>query len=132
MLDRREFCLALGATLLLPERIAFAQSEGFIAKLYRNAREQSLPYRLFVPDPYDKRKQYPLVLWLHGAASRGNDNLKQISGGNTIGTHVWTTPENQAKNSCFVVAPQCLENETWAIFDGVKPTASLLLALAGC
>jgi predicted peptidase len=41
-----------------------------------------MPYRLFVPTDYDRKKKYPAVLWLHGGAGRGNDNLSQISGGN--------------------------------------------------
>ena len=28
----------------------------------------------------------------------GNDNLRQISGGNTAGTHLWTSREMQARH----------------------------------
>ena len=128
-LDRREFCAALGATLLLPPKLIFSQSEVFAARTYQNSRGQSLPYRLFVPQAYDKRRSYPLVLWLHGGAGRGVDNLKQISLGNVLGTHVWTTLEQQAKNPCLVVAPQCPENLAWASVDRAQPTAALRLAL---
>jgi predicted peptidase len=128
--NRRDFCLALSAAAaLLPRRLlAATDTEVFVAEMYRNSRNQTIPYRLFVPPAYDKRKQYPLVLWLCGSAGRGNNNLNQISLGNVIGTHVWTTPENQAKHPCFVVAPQCPENETWSD-AGAKPAAPLLLAL---
>lgn len=88
-----------------------------------------MPYRLFVPRGYNKRKKYPLVLWLHGGAGRGNDNLKQISGGNTVGSHVWTQPENQSEHSCFVVAPQCPDDELWASLDTAKPTGQMRLVL---
>jgi predicted peptidase len=130
MLNRREFCLTVGAAMLLPKQIVSAQTEEvFDAKIFQNAKKQSLPYRLFVPQAVDKRRLYPLVLWLHGGAGRGNDNAKQIAGGNILGAHVWTTPENQAKNPCFVVAPQCPENETWATFDEAKPAAALQLVM---
>jgi predicted peptidase len=129
MLDRRHFCLALSAAAVLPRRLlAATDTEVFVAEMYRNAREQTMPYRLFVPPAYDKRRQYPLVLWLCGSAGRGNNNLNQISIGNVIGTHVWTTPENQAKHPCFVVAPQCPDNEAWSE-GGAKPAAPLWLAL---
>jgi len=128
MTSRREFCLSFGAALLLPNWTVAAQRESaFLAKTYQNSRGETMPYRLFVPEGYNKRKKYPLVLWLHGGAGRGNDNLKQISGGNTIGSHIWTATENQSKHSCFVVAPQCPDNELWATLDTAKPTEQLRL-----
>jgi predicted peptidase len=126
MIERREFCLSFSAALLLPKRIVVAQRGSvFLAKTHQHSRRQTMPYRLFVPQGYNKRKKYPLVLWLHGGAGRGNDNLKQISGGNTIGSHVWTEPQNQSRHSCFVVAPQCADNELWATLGTAKPTEQL-------
>lgn len=128
MINRRGFCLSTGAALLLPKQIVSAQEPSvFLAKTFRNSKGETMPYRLFVPPGYDKKKKYPLVLWLHGGAGRGNDNLKQISGGNTIGSHVWTKPENQSKHPCFVIAPQCPANEMWATLDKAKPTDQLRL-----
>ena len=130
MLNRREFCLAVGAAMLVPKGIAATQSdEVFVPRVFQNAKKQSIPYRLFVPQAGDKQKRYPMVLWLHGAAGRGSDNLKQITGGNAIGTHIWTTTENQSKNPCFVIAPQCPEDETWATANELKPAVALQLAL---
>ncbi len=129
ILTRRSFCLAIGAAALLPRKLlAAANTEVFVAEIFRNARNQTMPYRLFVPPSYDKRKQYPLVLWLCGSAGRGTNNLNQISIGNVIGSHVWTTPENQAKHPCFVLAPQCPDDDAWSD-GGAKPAAPLLLAL---
>jgi predicted peptidase len=61
---------------------------------------------LFVPKPYDKSTPYPLVIWLHGGGSAGDDNRGQISLDNTLGTHFWTRKENQDKHPAFVLAPQ--------------------------
>jgi predicted peptidase len=74
-----------------------------------------MPYRLFIPKGYDPSRKYPLVLWLHGAGSVGTDNQKQISQASRIGTHIWTTPENQAKNPAFVLAPQCPPGQSWNV-----------------
>jgi predicted peptidase len=129
MISRREFCLAIGATLLLPLQLArAAENEVFAPRVFRNGRNQTMPYRLFVPASYDRRERYPLVFWLSGSAGRGDNNLNQISIGNVIGSHVWTTPENQSKHPCLVVAPQCPENRTWST-SGAEPDAPLLLAL---
>jgi dipeptidyl aminopeptidase/acylaminoacyl peptidase len=45
--------------------------DGFEPYLYRNARGETMPYRLFVPRGYASDKRYPLVIWLHGAGGEG-------------------------------------------------------------
>src|SRR5207249_11981392 len=75
--------------------------DGFASRTYK-----TMPYRLFVPADYDATRKYPLILWLHGAGSVGNDNFKQISGASLRGTHTWTSPQVQAKYPSFVLAPQ--------------------------
>jgi predicted peptidase len=104
-------------------------SEPFLAKAYRNAKGETMPYRVFVPTSYNAKQKFPLILWLHGAAGRGDDNTLQISGGNTLGTHIWTKPENQAKFPAFVLAPQCPEGKSWARPWGATPTETLRIAL---
>jgi predicted peptidase len=101
----------------------------FLARAYKNSRGETMPYRLFVPENYEAAKKYPLVLWLHGAAGRGNDNLLHISEGNSLGSHVWAKPENQAKNPAFVLAPQCPEGNWWTEPREIQPSHSLKLAL---
>jgi predicted peptidase len=65
----------------------------------------TLPYRLFKPANYSAAQAYPLVLFLNGGGERGTDDSIHIM------THpnavVWARDSNQAKNQCFVVAPQC-------------------------
>src|SRR6185369_4222470 len=99
------------------------------AKSFQNSRGKRMPYRLFIPAKYESRQKYPLVLWLHGGNGRGTDNVSQLSGGNTTGSHVWTLPENQIKYPCFVFAPQCPSNEEWATVTNTEPTEHLHLAL---
>ena len=81
-------------------------ADGFLARSYHSAGGETMQYRLFVPPGYNAAKKYPIVLWLHGANGRGSDNLLQISGGNFLGTHVWTAAEIQDKDAVFVLAPQ--------------------------
>lgn len=96
------------AQILKKDDLAFRQST------YTDKKGNKMPYRLFVPPNYDPKLKYPLVFWLHGAAGRGSDNVKQISGGNESGTHIWTTPANQAQFPAFVLAPQCPEDRFWS------------------
>jgi predicted peptidase len=130
MTTRRYFCFSFGVALFLPHLTATAaEKRVFLAKTYQNADGETMPYRLFVPASYDKKKKYPLVLWLHGGAGRGRDNSRQISEGNQIGSHVWTEPRNQMKHPCFVLAPQCPPNEVWATVATAEPTKQMQLVL---
>jgi len=46
---------------------------------YVDGSSHSLPYRLFTPARGSAGQRFPLVLFLHGAGGRGNDNLGQIN-----------------------------------------------------
>ena len=85
------------------------------ARTYSDA-SGSLPYRLFVPASYDPGQKYPLVLFLHGAGERGTDNRLQITG--QSGVLAFLFNENQAKQPCFLAAPQCPTGGTWV--DNVR------------
>ncbi len=72
---------------------------------YKDPRTgQVLPYNLFVPKNYDKRKSYPLVLFMHDAGVVSTDtDITLVQG---LGAVVWASPEEQAKHEAFVLAPQ--------------------------
>src|SRR5262245_62635152 len=93
-------CLYVIAIIAAPV-MAQDKIDGFEARVYRNASGQTMPYRLFVPNSYDSGKQYPLVLWLHGAGGAGNDNLRQISGDKVAGTRLWTKPATQSRTPAY-------------------------------
>lgn len=91
------------------------------ARTYTDATGKITPYRLFVPPHYDAAKKYPLILFLHGAGERGNDNRKQLTNHpaplNLIG-------EDAAGTPCFFIAPQCPEGEQWVDTPWVKGSYS--------
>ena len=121
----------LAAALLAWPALAKSQADdsSFQKRTYTSTAGASMPYRLYVPPGYDAKRKYPLVLWLHGGAGRGTDNELQISGGNTLGTHLWTKPENQASFPAFVLAPQCPPDQWWGRSRGNDPPLQLRLAL---
>ena len=103
------------------------QREKILApKVFKSSRGETLPYRLFIPLHYDQKKKYPLVLYLHGGGGRGNDNLKQIDGGNGYLIDLFTGDETQARYPGFVVAPQS-PMEGWIETDSITPTRYLHL-----
>lgn len=65
---------------------------------------EMLRYNLFVPRNYDKRKSYPLVLFMHDAGVTSTVTDTTLVQGN--GAVIWASPEEQAKHAAFVLAPQ--------------------------
>ena len=41
--------------------------------------EHAMPYRYILPVNYDSSKEYPILMYLHGAGRRGNDNENQLN-----------------------------------------------------
>jgi predicted peptidase len=83
--------------------------------VFQGAGGQSLPYRLLKPANYqaDASTKYPLVLFLHGAGERGDDNNKPL----VHGTKEFAKAEVRAAHPCFVVVPQCPEGLRWVEVD---------------
>jgi poly(3-hydroxybutyrate) depolymerase len=98
---------AVGSALTAASTAASFQSRSFTSGKFG----QAMPYRLFVPAGYEAQRAYPLVLFLHGAGERGSDNRAQLSA--NAGATVWAEPCHQAKNPCFVLAPQCPPGKKW-------------------
>jgi predicted peptidase len=122
------FCVAL--LLCLPHALVSKQREDLLqAKAYKDLQGRTMPYRLFVPPNRSNQKRFPLVLFLHGGGGRGDDNLKQIQGGNGFIIDLLTKPESQAKYPCFVLAPQSPQQEGWIEDDSITPTLQLHLTL---
>ena len=101
----------------------------FVEKAYTNARGETMPYLLFVPEGYDKTKQYPLVLWLHGGGMRGNDLKLLLSRGNEQGIGYLARADNQARYPSFIIAPQCPINRSWGDSHSEQPTAEMTMVL---
>lgn len=75
-----------------------------------------LPYRMFVPSDYSEDKQYPLVIWLHGAGGRGTDNVSHLD----AGVAAFVSNEVQQHYPAFVLAPQCPSGHQWVEINRPK------------
>ena len=80
-----------------------------------------LPYRLLEPANVDTSKQYPVVLFLHGAGERGNDNETQL----TYMDKIFGNPSFLQKYPCYVILPQCAENFRWCETDWTLPSHTI-------
>ncbi len=85
--------------------------EKFLPRTFVDPSGERHGYRLLMPDGYqeDDVKKYPLVVFLHGAGERGNDNLAQLK----HGAYEFARPERQMQYPCFLLAPQCPKEEKW-------------------
>ncbi len=94
-------------------QVAGASMAADFHKLYEaqefKAGEAKLRYRLMRPLNVEPGKQYPLVLFFHGAGERGADNTKQL----IHGMADFANAANRRQYPCFVVAPQCPTDQQW-------------------
>jgi predicted peptidase len=70
-------------------------------------KETVVDYWLFLPKSYDKKKSWPLMLFLHGAGER-DSNLNQVM--------KWGPPKRVGEKKDFpfvVISPQCPKNKRW-------------------
>ncbi len=109
----RPLCLLVVLTLLIGGP-ALSQ-EPYAARVYTNGKGEKLNYRLMQPQGYDAKAEtrYPLVLFLHGAGERGDDNAKQL----VHAAKDFASEANRTKYPCFVVFPQCPDGKRWVEVD---------------
>ncbi len=85
------------------------------AKTWTSPSGGTLPYRLLSPEKIEPGKTYPVVLFLHGAGERGSDNAAQVK-------HVVPAfAAAQATYPCWVIAPQCPQNQKWVEVNWSAP-----------
>lgn len=105
----------------------------FEARTYTDSAGEKLNYRLLKPKDYDPNRKYPLVLFLHGAGERGDNNQAQL----VHGMNDFASDEIMSKYPAFVLAPQCPNNAKWVEVDWSakkhtapeKPSRALRLTL---
>jgi predicted peptidase len=85
----------------------------FEARTFEGAGGEKLGYRLLKPKDYDPNRKYPLVLFMHGAGERGDNNKAQL----VHGMNDFASDEVMSKYPAFVIAPQCPNNKKWVEVD---------------
>ena len=107
-------------SLLLPT--GTMRGADFAPRIFTDPAGKTIPYELMVPPGYDKSQKYPLIIFFHGAGERGADNQIQLR----FVAKDCAAPAFQAAHPCFVIAPQCPQNEQWVDMpwgatSGVRP-----------
>ena len=121
--------LCLGATTM------FAQTalELTTAETFAVPGEGTLLYRQHVSPNLPQDGKVPLILFLHGAGERGNDNKAQLKHGVSD-----LIKYADANGGAIIIAPQCPKDEKWVDIEWdslahampAEPSASMKLVLA--
>ncbi|MEQ1825248.1 MAG: prolyl oligopeptidase family serine peptidase [Pirellula sp.] len=80
-----------------------------------------LNYRLLKPAGYVPGKKYPLILFLHGAGERGDDNKATL----VHGAKDFSDKARREKFPCYVVVPQCPKDMKWSEVDWTLESSEL-------
>ncbi len=83
---------------------------GFVNCVHKNADGTDAKYVLFVPHAYKGDKEFPLILFLHGAGERGDDGLAPVKQG--IGNAI-KFKDREKTFPFFVIFPQCNSKSFW-------------------
>ena len=105
---RQAMMLALAGALALtwPSRVR-QDDEMFQARVTKVGTSE-YHFRVFTPNGWSRKKKWPVILFLHGAGERGDDNLAQIRVG--IGSAI---TRQQTSFPFVVVLPQCPKGRWW-------------------
>lgn len=80
----------------------------FVSASYQHIG-RSISYQIMFPENYDETKKYPLVVLLHGAGERGDDNEKQLTHGKQF-----LIDNFRVNYPAIVIVPQCPSDDYWA------------------
>jgi predicted peptidase len=101
--------ILLMAFVLFVSLFSHAQNELYEKKQFVKGSD-TLRYRILYPENYSASKKYPVVLFLHGAGERGNDNEAQLKYVSTL----FAVQESRKKYPAIVIMPQCPKIDFWA------------------
>lgn len=99
-----------------------AQVDRFAPLKYEDGKGGVLNYQMLFPDANPSRK-YPLVIFLHGAGERGDDNKAQLK----WGVQNFATDEYMSKYPAIVIAPQCPKDMQWSNLDFDRDAGTIFL-----
>lgn len=96
-------------------------ADRFRQQKYRDGQTgRTVAYSLYVPENREPGKKYPLVLYWHGGGEKGTNGLKSLLF--SMNATIWSTEEEQKKQPCYILAPQCPPDADWIDPDTYKLT----------
>ncbi|HUK90395.1 MAG TPA: dienelactone hydrolase family protein [Blastocatellia bacterium] len=102
----RTFTIILMLSMSLPSACS-AQDANFLARALETGTG-AFKHQVYVPPKWSAGQKWPVVLYLHGAGERGEDNVLQTQVG--FGPAIRQYPE---RFPCIIVFPQCRKSAWW-------------------
>lgn len=129
----------LGLLLVIVSSNTIAQDLELYKEKFFIQNSDTLKYRIMYPKDFSEDKNYPLVLFLHGAGERGSDNTSQL----IHGSNFFANDENMETFPAIVIFPQCSKDDYWVnatvdrttmpitltFSNGGEPTKALYLVM---
>ena len=104
--------LALALNFLLITTSAEGEDnvlENYAKREFKTPEGQVLRYRWYFPSDIQSGEKVPLLIFLHGAGERGDDNEKTL----VHGARDFVSEKLQSRQKCAVLIPQCPEGQQW-------------------
>ncbi|GGW83644.1 carboxylesterase family protein [Salegentibacter mishustinae] len=101
--------------LIVPLSVEAQENEAF-KKEHFIKNSDTLNYRILFPKDFSEEKQYPVVLFLHGAGERGSNNQSQLTHGSDLFL------KNQDEFPAIVIFPQAPKEDYWAKVEVKRDT----------
>lgn len=98
-----------------------AQFEKHYSDKHFISKQDTLNYRILLPKDFNSANKYPLILFLHGAGERGDDNQKQL----VHGAELFYKMSDSFP--AIVIFPQCPQPDYWANVSVDRSTQPLSL-----
>ncbi|MCB7482571.1 prolyl oligopeptidase family serine peptidase [Christiangramia sediminis] len=119
MKNRLKYLLIMfGSILLMLPLTLEAQSKEDFKREHFILDEDTLNYRILYPKDFSIEKQYPVVLVLHGAGERGNNNEAQL----VHGSDLFLMEKNREEFPAIVIFPQAPKDDYWAKVEVKRDT----------
>ena len=115
---KKRLCLIpafLFILLLMPDTAEAQAVEDFGREQFIE-KNDTLNYRILYPSNFSKDKKYPVVLFLHGAGERGNNNESQLTHGSKLFL------EKREEFPAIVIFPQAPPIDFWAKVEVKRDT----------
>ena len=96
-------------------------ADRFEKKVFTGKDGGQLNYRFLAPAVVKDGEKYPLVVFLHGAGERGDDNAAPL----VHGVKRFAQDDFLKQYPCYVIAPQCPTGQLWASKHWTDPNPAL-------
>ncbi len=110
-----KYNLMLLFSIILMPFVSNAQDMSTYQRKQFITKTDTLPYRILLPENFDESKKYPVILVLHGAGERGDNNEAQL----VHGSDLFLKDDVRNKFPAIILFPQCPADSYWSNVDVV-------------